>query len=123
MGIVIGILVAVGAVALLVVALYLGGRKLQRVEPYATVLRLRSRQQLRFFRSAATDPRVPKRVKVMPLLLAIYLLTPIDLVPDFIPVLGYVDDVGVIVAALALMVRMTPVEVVLSLAEDAGGRG
>ena len=48
------------------------------------------------------DPRVPRRRKVVLALLVGYLLMPIDLVPDFIPVVGQLDDV--IVAALAIRV-------------------
>ena len=59
-----------------------------------------------------TDPRVPRLVKVLPFLLAGYLAFPIDLIPDFIPVLGYVDDVAIAVGALALVIRLTPLEVI-----------
>ncbi|MGY8879185.1 MAG: YkvA family protein [Dehalococcoidia bacterium] len=90
-------------------------RLLQDREPYATVLKLRSREKLRFFRRAVTNKNVPMRVKFIPVLLALYLANPIDLIPDFIPVLGYVDDVAVIVIALALMIRFTPNDVVLEL--------
>jgi uncharacterized membrane protein YkvA (DUF1232 family) len=41
---------------------------------------------------AARDPRVPWRAKALALLVAAYALSPIDLVPDFIPVLGLLDD-------------------------------
>ena len=58
------------------------------------------------------------RVKFIPVLLALYLANPIDLIPDFIPVLGYVDDVAVIVIALALMIRFTPNDVVLELVSE-----
>jgi uncharacterized membrane protein YkvA (DUF1232 family) len=50
------------------------------------------------------DPRVPRRRKVVLALLVGYLLMPIDLVPDFIPVVGQLDDV--IVAALAIRVAL-----------------
>lgn len=46
------------------------------------------------------DPRVPARRKALLLLLVAYIATPIDLVPDFIPVAGQLDDV--LIAALAL---------------------
>ena len=42
---------------------------------------------------AARDPRVPWYAKALALLVAGYALSPIDLIPDFIPVLGYLDDV------------------------------
>jgi uncharacterized membrane protein YkvA (DUF1232 family) len=49
------------------------------------------------FRRLLADPRVPRRKKVLLALLIVYLASPIDLVPDFIPVAGYADD-AVIVA-------------------------
>lgn len=100
----VAVLVVVGVLAL--------SRYLQNREPYASVLSLKTRQKLRFFRYMATDGRVPRVVKAIPFLLALYLAMPIDLIPDFIPVLGYVDDVGVIIVALLLMVRFTPAETI-----------
>ncbi len=46
---------------------------------------------------ASRDPRVPWHAKALAICVAAYALSPIDLIPDFIPVLGYLDDV--IVAA------------------------
>jgi len=57
---------------------------------------------------AARDPRTPMLVRVLALLVAAYALSPIDLVPDFIPVLGYLDDLLLIPLGLALVVRLTP---------------
>lgn len=67
----------------------------------------------------ATDSRVPKKVKFVPILLALYLLMPFDLIPDFIPVIGYIDDVGVIILALVLMVKLTPAETITAILEKA----
>jgi uncharacterized membrane protein YkvA (DUF1232 family) len=50
----------------------------------------------RLFRDVARDPRVPKRVKYEVGAAAAYLVLPIDLIPDFIPGLGQLDDVAVI---------------------------
>ena len=52
------------------------------------------------FRRLLADPRLPRRRKAVLVLLLGYLLLPIDLVPDFIPVAGYLDDAAI--AALAL---------------------
>ena len=57
---------------------------------------------------AARDRRTPMLVRVLALLVAAYALSPIDLVPDFIPVLGYLDDLLLIPLGLALVVRLTP---------------
>jgi uncharacterized membrane protein YkvA (DUF1232 family) len=83
MWIVIGI-VLVAVALLLIPAMYFGAKTLQNREPYATVLKLRSRQKLRFFRLAVGDPRVPRRVKVIPLFLVLYLLMPRDVVMDLV---------------------------------------
>jgi len=65
----------------------------------------------------ATDSNVPKTVKFVPVLLWLYLAMPFDIIPDFIPVLGYIDDVAVIVIALVLMIKFTPHETVLTITE------
>jgi uncharacterized membrane protein YkvA (DUF1232 family) len=55
---------------------------------------------VRLLRRLAADPTVPRGVRIRLALLLAYLAIPIDLVPDFIPVLGYADDA--LVAAIAL---------------------
>lgn len=67
----------------------------------------------------ARDPRTPLFVKVLALLVAAYALSPIDLIPDFIPVLGYLDDIVLIPLGLALVVRLTPRTVLESAQEKA----
>jgi uncharacterized membrane protein YkvA (DUF1232 family) len=60
-----------------------------------------------------TDPRVPVMLKVMiPALVALYVFSPIDIVPDFLLGLGQLDDLGVLLAALALFARLAPKAVV-----------
>lgn len=103
----------------LIAGLVLVAWRLRRREPYAAFLRLGVRQKLRFFRAAMADRRVPLRVKAIPLVLAIYLALPFDLIPDFIPVLGYVDDVAIVLIALAAMIRLTPREVIDELIASA----
>ena len=107
------------ALAILLPAMYLVGRSLERREPYASFLRLRTRSKLRFFRLLLADARVPRRVKLLPLLLIPYLLMPIDIIPDFIPVLGYVDDVAIVLGALALVIRLTPRALIEDLFQQA----
>jgi uncharacterized membrane protein YkvA (DUF1232 family) len=63
---------------------------------------------------AARDPRTPAYVRVLALLVAAYALSPIDLIPDFIPVIGYLDDLLIVPLGLALVVRLTPPEVLES---------
>lgn len=60
---------------------------------------------------AARDPRTPWFVRLLALLVAAYALSPIDLVPDFIPVLGYLDDLIIVPLGLILVLRLVPEEV------------
>jgi uncharacterized membrane protein YkvA (DUF1232 family) len=60
---------------------------------------------LRLLRRLTADPAVPRRVRVHVWLLLAYLASPIDLVPDFVPVLGYADDAIVVAAVLRSVVR------------------
>jgi uncharacterized membrane protein YkvA (DUF1232 family) len=57
---------------------------------------------------AARDPRVPWYVKLTAGCVAAYALSPIDLIPDFIPVLGYLDDVIIVPLGIMAAVRMVP---------------
>lgn len=60
---------------------------------------------------AARDPRTPLVVRLLAVLVAAYALSPIDLIPDAVPVLGYVDDLVLVPLGLALVVRLVPPEV------------
>ena len=68
---------------------------------------------------AARDPRTPVFVRVLALLVAAYALSPIDLIPDFIPVLGYLDDLILVPLGLALVIRLLPEAVVASARQQA----
>ena len=59
---------------------------------------------------AARDPRTPLYAKLFGLLIAAYALSPIDLIPDFIPVLGLVDDVILIPVGVWLFEKMIPAD-------------
>lgn len=59
---------------------------------------------------AARDPRTPWFAKALALGVAAYALSPIDLIPDFIPVLGYLDEVILLPLAILLVVRLIPPE-------------
>jgi uncharacterized membrane protein YkvA (DUF1232 family) len=61
------------------------------------------------------DPRVPHRAKLMLISLLVYLMIPFDLVPDFIPVVGYLDDAILVTAVVAYVVRLTGRDVVEEL--------
>jgi uncharacterized membrane protein YkvA (DUF1232 family) len=57
---------------------------------------------------AARDPRVPWRAKAVAAAVAAYALSPIDLIPDFVPVLGYLDDLIVLPLGILLAVKLIP---------------
>lgn len=60
---------------------------------------------------AGRHPRTPWYAKALGLLVVAYALSPIDLVPDFIPVLGYVDDVLLLPGLIWLALRLLPADV------------
>lgn len=63
---------------------------------------------------AAKDPRTPFFVRLLAVLVAAYALSPIDLIPDFIPVIGYLDDLLLLPLGIALIVKLTPPDVIAS---------
>jgi uncharacterized membrane protein YkvA (DUF1232 family) len=68
---------------------------------------------------AARDPRTPRLVRLLALFIAAYALSPIDLIPDFIPVLGYLDDLVIVPLGLLFVLRLVPPEVAMSAREQA----
>ena len=54
------------------------------------------------------EPRVPLLTKALPVLTALYVVSPLDVVPDFLPILGQIDDLGVILIALAAFLKLCP---------------
>jgi uncharacterized membrane protein YkvA (DUF1232 family) len=60
---------------------------------------------------ASRDPRVPWYAKALAVAVAAYALSPIDLIPDFIPVLGYLDDVILVPLGILLVIRLIPAPV------------
>jgi uncharacterized membrane protein YkvA (DUF1232 family) len=60
---------------------------------------------------SARDPRVPWYAKAVALAVAAYALSPIDLIPDFIPVIGYLDDLVIVPLGILLAVRLIPADV------------
>jgi uncharacterized membrane protein YkvA (DUF1232 family) len=67
------------------------------------------------------DPRVPSSAKALLLAPALYVIFPLDVLPDFIPVLGQLDDLAAVVACVELFVGLCPREVV-EFHRDALGR-
>lgn len=60
----------------------------------------------------ARDQRVPLRLKLIPLGVAAYLISPLDLVPGFLPIIGQLDDLALLMLGVNLFVRLAPQEVV-----------
>ena len=60
---------------------------------------------------AARDPRVPWYVKALAICVTGYALSPIDLIPDFIPVLGYLDDAVIIPLGILAVVKLIPPDI------------
>jgi uncharacterized membrane protein YkvA (DUF1232 family) len=67
------------------------------------------------FKRLLQDPRVPRRAKLAVALLIPYLALPFDLVPDFIPVVGQLDDAIIVAIALAYVARQAGREVIEEL--------
>ncbi|GGF80102.1 membrane protein [Rhizobium wenxiniae] len=74
---------------------------------------------------AARDPRVPLSAKLVAGAVAAYALSPVDLIPDFIPVLGYLDDLILVPVGILIAIRLVPQELMSEfrlVAEQRSGR-
>lgn len=68
---------------------------------------------------AYRDPRTPWYAKAVAAAVAVYAFSPIDLIPDFIPVLGYLDDLLIVPLGVALALRLVPTVVMAECRERA----
>ena len=68
---------------------------------------------------AARDRRTPLSARLLAAAVAAYALSPIDLIPDFIPVLGLVDDLLIVPAGIWLVLRLIPAPLMASFRQDA----
>jgi len=59
---------------------------------------------------ACRDPRTPCYARVLAMLIVAYALSPIDLIPDFIPVLGYLDELILLPVGIYLVLKLVPAE-------------
>lgn len=62
---------------------------------------------------AGRDPRVPWYAKALAICIAAYAFSPVDLIPDFIPILGYLDELVILPLGILLVVRMIPPDVMM----------
>ena len=68
-------------------------------------------RELRVLRIALNDDRTPWYARWLLRLLVVYLVSPIDLIPDFIPVVGYLDELLLVPIAIWIAIRLVPREV------------
>ena len=74
---------------------------------------------------AARDPRTPMLARCLALAIAAYALSPIDLIPDFIPVIGYLDELILLPLGIWLVVSLIPPEIMVEYrarADESGQR-
>jgi uncharacterized membrane protein YkvA (DUF1232 family) len=71
---------------------------------------------------AARDPRVPLHAKAVAGAVAAYALSPVDLIPDFIPVLGYLDDLIVVPLGVLLATKLVPAQLMAEFRAAAARR-
>ncbi len=96
-----GIFIALAAIAFRVLRATRRGRRF---------LALSTRGKLDFGRALLSDPQVPLLAKLALLILVGYLALPFDLIPDFLPVIGQLDDAAVVFLTVALLVLTVPRE-------------
>ena len=92
-------------------ALYVVARREDDPATLREVLRLVP-DVVRLMRRLAADPTLPRGVRWRLSALVVYLVLPIDLIPDFIPVVGYADDAVIVALALRSVVRVAGVEAI-----------
>jgi len=68
---------------------------------------------------AARDRRVPTLPRIVAFAVAAYALSPIDLIPDFVPIVGYLDDLVLLPLGLALVVRLIPAPLMIEFRQAA----
>src|SRR5262245_38742953 len=106
-GIAISLLVLAVLYVVLVAALILSGRRLAAKELAALLPNL-----ILLFRDLVKDGRVPRRAKVVLAIAGVWLVSPIDLLPEFLPVIGPLDDAVVAALALRYLIARTGQDVV-----------
>lgn len=79
----------------------------RRLEPWRARVRT-LKQESRALAGLVRDPRLPWYVRALAALVAAYALSPIDLIPDIVPVLGYLDDLLLVPLGLLLVYRLVP---------------
>jgi uncharacterized membrane protein YkvA (DUF1232 family) len=70
---------------------------------------------------AARDPRTPRKAKAMAALVAAYAFSPIDIIPDFVPFVGWLDDMIVVPIGIRYAMRMIPPDLLEEFRARAAG--
>lgn len=81
---------------------------------------IRTWKELRLILRLMGDSRVSKFWKLLPLLGVAYLLSPVDLIPGFLPVIGQLDDLGLLLLGINLFARIAPEDVALEYKRELG---
>ena len=106
------VIIAATAIAALMGLAWMVARRWQQDEAHREIKlqfgALSWRKKLRLAGRLVKDRRLPLAVRAIPVLLVLYLAMPIDIIPDFIPLLGQLDDVVMVAVAIALIIRFTP---------------
>ncbi len=80
----------------------------------------RVKRELKVYQLLLKDSRTPKVAKLLLWVALAYALSPIDLIPDFIPVLGFLDDIIIVPGLVLLAVKLVPADVVRDCRVRAG---
>ncbi len=80
------------------------------------------KQELQVYRLVLADRRTPRVARWLLGMAIAYLLSPVDIIPDFVPVLGYLDDVVLVPGLVYLALRLIPPEVVAEAQEQIKGQ-
>lgn len=71
----------------------------------------RIKEEINVLKRVSSHPRLPLRCKILAVFLIMYALSPIDLIPDFIPVLGQLDDLIILPIGLWILYKMVPADI------------